>query len=208
MGDVPEHWAAYLRWHEEHVVAPAGARRAARMTRKAAVAAARAAAMNASTEPRPRLEAEIIPTRLHGKNPRTHFGRAWWDRHRRKAYAAAGNRCEICGGRGDRYPVEAHEVYSYDELASPPVQHVVRLIALCPACHAVKHLYRTHAVSLERGDPSIYTDALAHLATVNGWDEAQVRAHLDETRITYERREALVRWAQDFSALDEWAARQ
>jgi Lsr2 len=92
-------------------------------------------------------------------------------------------------------------VYSYYELASPPMQRVIRLIALCPACHAVKHLYRTHAVSIERGDPGIYRDALAHLARINEWDDAQVQAHLEETGAAYERRQALGPWRQDFSAL-------
>lgn len=151
----------------------------------------------------PRLTTEIIPTSLHGKNPRTHFGPKWWDQARRKVYVAAGYRCEICGGKGDRWPVEAHERYSYDETAVPPVQHITGLIALCPACHAVKHLYRTHAVSREQGDPSIYDNAVAHLARVNGWDEAQVQAHLDETQATYRHREALGPWTQDFSALED-----
>ncbi len=193
MDGTPEHMAAFRRFQEE-------SRRRGRMTRKAARAAALAAA-DAPVGPRPRLEIEIIPSSLHHKSPRETLGRAWWNRTRKQAYAAAGNRCELCGWTGDRHPVEAHEVYFYDELASPPVQHVIRLIALCPACHAVKHLYRTHAVSRERGDPSIYEDALAHLARVNSWDEAQVRAHLEETRVTYERREALGPWRQDFSAL-------
>ena len=151
----------------------------------------------------PRLTTEIIPTSLHGKSPREVKGRAWWDRNRRKVYAAAGYRCEICGEVGPRHPVEAHERYGYDEEARPPVQRVLGLIALCPACHAVKHLYRTHAISRERGDPSIYEDALAHLAKVNGWDEGQARAHLAETRAVYLRREALGPWMQDFTAFEE-----
>jgi len=151
----------------------------------------------------PKLTTEIIPTSLHGKSPREVKGRAWWDRHRRKAYAAAGHRCEICGGTGSRHPVEAHEVYEYDESARPPVQRVIRLIALCPACHAVKHLYRTHDVAVQRGDMTIYENALAHLAAVNGWNGEQVKVHLAETRATFERREELGSWVQDFSRLDE-----
>lgn len=193
MDGTPEHMAAFRRFQEE-------SRRPSRMTRKAARAAALASA-DAPAGPQPRLQVEILPSSLHHKSPRETLGRAWWNGVRRQVYAAAGNRCEICGETGDRHPVEAHEVYSYDELASPPVQHVIGLIALCPACHAVKHLYRTYAVSRERGDPSIYEDALAHLAQVNKWDGAQVRAHLEETRITYERREALGPWHQDFRAL-------
>jgi hypothetical protein len=149
----------------------------------------------------PRLAIEIVPTSLHGKSPRETMGRAWWDTNRRKAYAAASHRCEICGGTGSRHPVEAHEVYEYDESLRPPVQRIIRLIALCPACHAVKHLYRTHHVAVQRGDMSIYENALAHLATVNGWNAEQVKAHLAKTRSTFERREKLGPWTQDFSRL-------
>ncbi len=148
-----------------------------------------------------RLLTEIIPTSLHGKSPREVKGRAWWDRQRKKAYAAVGSRCEICGGTGPRHPVEAHEVYGYDEAARPPVQRVLRLIALCPDCHSVKHLYRTAAIARERNDPSVYQAALDHLARVNGWSKEQVRAHLRETREVFERREALGPWITDLTAL-------
>src|SRR5260370_24716912 len=73
------------------------------MSRKAARAAARAAA-DAPVGPRPRLEIEIIPSSLHHKSPRETLGRAWWNRTRKQAYAAAGNRCELCGGAGDPPP--------------------------------------------------------------------------------------------------------
>jgi len=40
---------------------------------------------------------------------------AVWDRLRRQVAAEAGERCEIFGGRGRRWPVECHEVWDYDE---------------------------------------------------------------------------------------------
>jgi hypothetical protein len=80
----------------------------------------------------PKLTVEIIPTYLHGKNPRTVMGKAAWGRHRKRVCEAAGNRCELCGGVGKRHPVEIHESYEYDETSRPPCQKVVGLIALCP----------------------------------------------------------------------------
>jgi hypothetical protein len=68
----------------------------------------------------PRLTVEIIPTSLHGKNPRTAMGRAVWERQRQLVREAAGNRCEICVGVGERNPVEIHERYEYDETSRPP----------------------------------------------------------------------------------------
>lgn len=101
----------------------------------------------------PKLTVEIIPTSLHGKNPRSVMGRAMWERERKLVCEAAGNRCEICGGVGKRHPVEIHERYEYDETCAPPCQRVVGLIALCPNCHAVKHLARTRMVAVQQGDP-------------------------------------------------------
>jgi hypothetical protein len=142
---------------------------------------------------------ENIPTSLLHMNPRTVKGKAWWERNRRKLYEAAGHRCEICGVVGKRHPVEAHERYDHDEASRPPCQRLLGLIALCPSCHAVKHLYRTHAVSIEQGDPSIYENTPRHLADVNGWDDTQVQGYLAETRETFRRRESLGPWVQDLS---------
>jgi len=152
------------------------------------------------TEP-PKLTVEIIPTSLHGKNPRAEMGKAAWERHRKRVCEAGGNRCEICGGVGKRHPVEIHERYEYDETSLPPCQNVVGLIALCPDCHAVKHLARTRLVARQTGDPSIYENALRHLARVNGWDEQRVLAYLAEVQDEFRRREALGAWTQDFSSL-------
>jgi 5-methylcytosine-specific restriction endonuclease McrA len=149
----------------------------------------------------PRLTMEIIPTSLHGQNPRTHFGREWWDATRRAAYAAAGYRCEICGGRGPRHPVELHERYSYDEHAHPPVQRITGLIVLCPACHAVKHMYRTGAVAAENNNRAVLDGALRHLREVNGWTGQQLDRYLAQVRREYERREAIGPWTADYSAL-------
>jgi hypothetical protein len=149
----------------------------------------------------PKLTVEIIPTSLHGKNPRTVLGRTTWDRQRKLVCEAAGNRCEICGGVGKRHRVEIHERYAYDETCTPPCQRVIGLIALCPDCHAVKHLARTNRVSVEQRDPAIYENALRHLARVNDWDPEHVKSYLAETTETFRRREALGAWTQDFSLL-------
>jgi hypothetical protein len=114
-----------------------------------------------------------------GSNVRSRVYRPVWDRLRRAAYAAAGNICELCGGVGRQHPVECHEVWEYDE--SRRVQRLVRLIALCPACHAVKHYGRM--MSMGRAE-----EAAAHLMAVNGWDRETTRAHVQEAFETWRRR--------------------
>jgi hypothetical protein len=49
-----------------------------------------------------------------------------WDRLRHQVTAEAGNRCEICGGRGRRWPVECHEVWHYDDTTK--IQRLERLV--------------------------------------------------------------------------------
>ena len=80
-----------------------------------------------------------------------------WDRIRRQVYRQANYRCEVCGGRGPEHPVERHEVWRYDDRAR--VQALVRMIALCPSCHGVKHMGFAHA----RGTSA---EAREHLARV------------------------------------------
>lgn len=113
---------------------------------------------------------EIVPSTCWWSNVRSHVAPAVWERLRRTTAEAAGNRCEICGGRGWRHPVECHEVWDCDDVRR--VQRLVRLIALCPACHEVKRL----GLAAKRGPQHA---ALAHLAEVNGWTEADAEAYAE-----------------------------
>jgi hypothetical protein len=70
-------------------------------------------------------------------NVRSNVPKAVWDRLRRQVAADVGQRCEICGGRGWRWPVECHERWDYDD--DRKIQRLERLVALCPACHEAKH---------------------------------------------------------------------
>ena len=77
---------------------------------------------------RTRLTVELVPSTCWFTNVRSHVSRAVWDRLRRQVAEAAGGRCEVCGGRGRRWPVECHEVFSYDD--DERVQRLERLVAL------------------------------------------------------------------------------
>jgi hypothetical protein len=94
-----------------------------------------------------------------------------WDRIRRQVWRQADYRCELCGGRGPEHPVECHEVWRYDDRTR--VQLLVRMIALCPACHQVKHI----GLANVKGKGA---QARAHLARVNGWTLAQADAYIAE----------------------------
>jgi hypothetical protein len=118
----------------------------------------------------PRLTLELVPRSSWYSNVRSHVSESAWDRLRGTAYKRAGQRCEVCGGRGATHPVECHELWEYDDAAG--LQKLLGLIALCPACHSVKHLGRSHVVG--RGD-----DAVGQLMSVNDWTWEHAEAYID-----------------------------
>jgi len=143
------------------------------------------------TSPTETLTVELVPSTAWGKNLRSDLPRKDWDKLRKMTYAAAGYHCEICGGKGPKHPVECHEIWDYDEKTH--VQKLVRLIALCPACHGVKHFGFTQTQGFA-------DEAIAHMMEVNGWTERQAREHVrDAARIWNER--SVHEWTLDLSWL-------
>ena len=121
--------------------------------------------------PPARLTIELVPKTSWYNNVRALVDELGWDRIRRQVYRQADYRCEVCGGRGPEHPVECHEVWHYDDRTR--VQMLVRMIALCPACHQVKHIGFANV----RGKGA---QARAHLARVNGWTLEQADAYISE----------------------------
>jgi hypothetical protein len=108
----------------------------------------------------PKLEIELVPSSSWFDNVRTRVSTSDWKRCKQYAAQRSKNRCQICGGRGPRWPVECHERWEYDD--DRHIQTLVGLIALCPRCHEAKHI----GLASQRGR-LVY--ALSHLAEVNGW---------------------------------------
>ena len=84
-----------------------------------------------------KLEIELVPKDLFFRSLRSLVTKQSWDVIRREAYKKAGYRCEICGGKGDRWPVECHEIWEHDD--ERHIQYLKGTIALCPNCHMIKH---------------------------------------------------------------------
>jgi hypothetical protein len=126
-----------------------------------------------------RLTVELVPSTCWYTNVRSNVPKAVWDGLRRRVAADAGHRCEVCGGRGRRWPVECHEVWHYDDATR--VQRLERPVALCPVCHEVKHA----GLASRRGRLEAVVN---HLAKVNGWSTADAELYLE-------------------AAFEEWAAR-
>ncbi len=139
----------------------------------------------------PRLTIELVPQTCWFSNVRDRVSREDWDRIRKQVYERAGHRCEVCGGRGSKHPVECHEVWEYDETIG--VQCLVRMIALCPTCHEVKHI----GLAGIKGRGEI---AAAHLAEVNGWTPQVTAVYVDQAFAVWKDRSDQT-WSLDVSTL-------
>jgi hypothetical protein len=137
------------------------------------------------------LTIELIPRTSWFRNVRSHVSAAEWERLKRLTFGRAGYRCEVCGGRGPRWPVECHEVFSYDDARH--VQRLERLVALCPACHEAKHI----GLAGVRGRRAA---AVAHLARVNNWSVADAELYLEACFEQWHRR-SCHEWQLDLSYL-------
>lgn len=140
------------------------------------------------------LTVELVPSTCWFSNVRSEISKEEWDRLRTETYKNAGYRCEICGAKGRRWPVEAHEIWHYDDASH--TQTLLRLQALCPDCHQVKHI----GLSEARGRRD---EALRHLAKVNGWsiDDAEMYV---EVQFEVWARRSQHRWRLDISWLEQF----
>jgi len=141
----------------------------------------------------PRLTIELVPKSCWYTNVRSNVTRAEWEICKRLVRDRSNDRCEVCGGRGTRWPVECHEIWDYDD--EECVQRLAGLTALCPRCHEVKHIGRAEAMGhLNR--------ALAHLATVNGWVPAVAAMYAADAFAVWRTRSKFA-WTLDISYLSE-----
>lgn len=153
--------------------------------------------MSESFSVRGLLTVELVPRTSWFVNVRSHVSKGEWERLKKLTFGRAGHRCEICGGRGPKWPVECHEVFAYDDARH--VQKLVRLVALCPGCHEVKHFGLAGVRGRRR-------EALAHLARVNGWSQADAELYLEACFETWHRR-SCHEWTLDLTHLEELGVR-
>jgi hypothetical protein len=142
----------------------------------------------------PRLTIELVPRTCWFSNVRDQVSPEDWDRIRKQVYADANNCCEVCGGHGNKHPIECHEIWDYDETAG--IQRLVRVAALCPACHEVKHI----GLAGLKGRGEIAT---GHLAEINDWTPEVADQYVEEAFAVWRERSDRT-WALDISALETY----
>ncbi|MFN2452731.1 MAG: HNH endonuclease [Pyrinomonadaceae bacterium] len=140
------------------------------------------------------LTVELVPKTAWYKNVRSQVSREEWERLKRITFKRANYICEICGGRGDKWPVECHEIFAYDD--ANRVQRLTKLSALCPSCHEVKHL----GLAGIRGR---HTHALAHLARVNKWSNADAELYVEACFELWHQR-SCHEWKLDLTYLEQF----
>ena len=118
------------------------------------------------------LSIELVPISTWNINLSKLCPPTEWKKLRTTCYESAKKVCEICGGVGTRHAVEAHEIWEFDEINN--IQRLSRLIALCPACHEVKHFGRASALGNRKR-------ALEHLKKVNAWNDLEAKKHIKES---------------------------
>ncbi len=142
----------------------------------------------------PTLTVELVPKPLWRLNGPQLVGQANWNKLRKIVYKKASYLCEICGGRGPKHPVDCHEIWRYDD--ENHIQQLIRLIALCPSCHQVKHIGR--AIMRNRG-----ATAIAHLAQMNDWTKAQTDEYLRLVSSIWRER-CKHQWQQNLTWLEQF----
>ena len=143
--------------------------------------------------PEPKLTIELVPTGQWEDNLRSHLTPAKWNMLRSSCYVRAQHKCEICGGVGNKHPVECHEIWDYND--ETQVQKLLGLIALCPPCHQVKHI----GLAAVRG---FLPNACRHLGKVNQWPMELVEQYVGRQFQIHQIRSAFS-WMIDLSWLHE-----
>lgn len=138
-----------------------------------------------------KLEIELVPATSFYNNVRSIVPSEKWDILRKQCYKNANYQCEICGGKGEKWPIECHELWQYDDKNN--IQKLIRLIGLCPNCHEVKHFGHTQLMgNSER--------AISHMMKVNNIDRKEVEKIIENSFEIWRER-SLYDWEIDISFL-------
>lgn len=145
------------------------------------------------------LDFELVPNTCHGQNLRTLLPRPEWQSISRFVRNDANGVCEICGRRVNGISeLECHEEWKYVKKRKKNgkvkrIQKLVGLKAVCPMCHAVKHIgFAAHT--------GIYDDAVDWFMQVNGATYKEFKQESDKAW-KKQRKRSKHKWKLDCSAL-------
>lgn len=141
-----------------------------------------------------KLTLELVPQTCWFSNVRAVVTKARWDIIRKQVASAAYDMCQICGGVGPKHPVECHEIWHYDD--KNLIQKLTGMIALCPACHMVKHI----GFARVRGKEE---QAIHHLMKINKMTRKAAEAYVSKAFECWRKR-SQQEWKLDISVLKDY----
>ena len=140
-----------------------------------------------------KLTIELVPKTAWFTNLRSLVSKEQWDKIRNQVYWKAGYKCEVCGGKGRKWPVECHEIWQYDD--DNNVQTLIGLIALCPSCHKVKHA----GLAKIQGDEEL---VIEQLMKVNEMTKKEAMTYIEEAFEVWRQR-SVSQWEVDITKLQQ-----
>lgn len=141
-----------------------------------------------------KLLIELVPSTCWFSNVRSEVTKKQWDWIKKQVFGQAWDTCQICGGAGSSHPVECHEIWHYDD--EQLIQKLMGMIALCPACHQVKHFGLAQING--KGE-----QALKHLMEVNNITQKRAEKHIKNAFQRWAER-SKKKWELDISHLSEY----
>ena len=139
-----------------------------------------------------RLYVDMIPSSCWLTNVRSSVSADDWKRISLGVKQRAHRHCEACHAPADganKVYLEAHERFAYVD----GVQVLRRLVCLCTRCHGATHFGHATARGLEQ-------EARTHLMAVNGWNGAELEAHIRSAFAVWSER-SRQQWGLDLSIL-------
>ena len=142
-----------------------------------------------------KLAIELVPSTAWYTNVRSNVSKEEWDIIRKKCYRLANYKCEVCGGKGDKWPVECHEIWHYDD--KNKVQTLIGLISLCPNCHKTKHV----GLAQIKGEEGV---VIRQLMKVNGWTVTEAKSYINDAFYIWQDR-SQYEWRLNVEYLKEYS---
>ncbi|MCL2675217.1 MAG: hypothetical protein FWE84_01320 [Firmicutes bacterium] len=130
-----------------------------------------------------KLTINLLPKGAWGNNLSAILPKKDWDILRQACYKRAKNHCSVCGANDAE--LDAHEVWDFD--VKTKTQALKDIVALCSACHGVKHYRNSERIGYEES-------AKRHFLKINECGEIVFAGHYAEAQALFEERNGVLRW--------------
>jgi len=129
------------------------------------------------------LAIDLLPKGAWGNNFSRSLPKKDWDILRQKCCERYNYRCGVCGKEDSR--LDAHEEWDFD--ISSKTQTLKNIIALCSACHGVKHFRNSERIGYGE-------NAKKHFMRINKCEPMVFAKHYTDAQILFDRRNEVLRW--------------